>query len=224
MFTVKFCMHLKRKLDNSNSHSYLRDFWKIAVAVDRESFFRNLSNCKEMQEALLKPRKSQISLSLYLSLSLFLFLFLFISLSLSLSLTHSLSLFLTLSISHSLILSFSYPHSHSFSLSLTLTLILFLLPSLYFFLYITLHISASFSGPFFNRFTGFSATFSPPTHFCAWLVKPTTFLRRPHRLSQNSGKSSHTFLGHAGLPDFSWYNIPKREKLYQMTTKCTKRS
>jgi hypothetical protein len=90
-------------------------------------------NCKEMQEALLKPRKSQISLSLYLSLSLFLFLFLFISLSLSLSLTHSLSLFLTLSISHSLILSFSYPHSHSFSLSLTLTLILFLLPSLYFF-------------------------------------------------------------------------------------------
>jgi hypothetical protein len=26
----------------------------------------------------------------------------------------------------------------------------------------------------------------------------------------------------AGLPDFSWYNIPKRGKIYQMTTKYTK--
>jgi hypothetical protein len=27
----------------------------------------------------------------------------------------------------------------------------------------------------------------------------------------------------AGLPDFSWYNIlQRREKIYQMTTKCTK--
>jgi hypothetical protein len=26
---------------------------------------------------------------------------------------------------------------------------------------------------------------------------------------------------HAGLPDFSRYNIPKREKIYQMTTKYT---
>jgi hypothetical protein len=27
---------------------------------------------------------------------------------------------------------------------------------------------------------------------------------------------------YAGLPDFSWYKIPKRGKIYQMTTKCTK--
>jgi hypothetical protein len=26
----------------------------------------------------------------------------------------------------------------------------------------------------------------------------------------------------AGLPDFSWYNIPKREKMYQTATKYTK--
>jgi hypothetical protein len=26
----------------------------------------------------------------------------------------------------------------------------------------------------------------------------------------------------AGLPDFSWYMIPKPEKMYQMNTKCTK--
>jgi hypothetical protein len=26
------------------------------------------------------------------------------------------------------------------------------------------------------------------------------------------------------LPDFSWYIIPKREKMYQITTKYTKRS
>jgi hypothetical protein len=25
-----------------------------------------------------------------------------------------------------------------------------------------------------------------------------------------------------GLPDFSWYNKPKRGKIYQMTTKCNK--
>jgi hypothetical protein len=25
-----------------------------------------------------------------------------------------------------------------------------------------------------------------------------------------------------GLPDFSWYNVPKREKIYQTTTKYTK--
>jgi hypothetical protein len=25
-----------------------------------------------------------------------------------------------------------------------------------------------------------------------------------------------------GLPDFSWYKIPKRGKIYQMTTKYTK--
>jgi hypothetical protein len=25
-----------------------------------------------------------------------------------------------------------------------------------------------------------------------------------------------------GLPDFSRYNLPKREKIYQMTTNCTK--
>jgi hypothetical protein len=27
-----------------------------------------------------------------------------------------------------------------------------------------------------------------------------------------------------GLPDFYWYMIPKPEKMYQMNTKCTKRS
>jgi hypothetical protein len=26
----------------------------------------------------------------------------------------------------------------------------------------------------------------------------------------------------AGLPDFSWYTVPKPEKMYQMNTKCTK--
>jgi hypothetical protein len=26
----------------------------------------------------------------------------------------------------------------------------------------------------------------------------------------------------AGLPDFSWYNIPKRGKIYQITTKYNK--
>jgi hypothetical protein len=26
----------------------------------------------------------------------------------------------------------------------------------------------------------------------------------------------------AGLPDFSWHNIPKRDKIYQMTIKYTK--
>jgi hypothetical protein len=26
----------------------------------------------------------------------------------------------------------------------------------------------------------------------------------------------------AGLPDFSWYMIPKPEKMYQMNKKCTK--
>jgi hypothetical protein len=26
----------------------------------------------------------------------------------------------------------------------------------------------------------------------------------------------------AGMPDFSWYNIPKREKIYQMTIKYTR--
>jgi hypothetical protein len=26
----------------------------------------------------------------------------------------------------------------------------------------------------------------------------------------------------AGLPDFSWYKIPKREKIYQITTNYTK--
>jgi hypothetical protein len=26
-----------------------------------------------------------------------------------------------------------------------------------------------------------------------------------------------------GLPDFSWYNLPKRVKIYQITIKCTKR-
>jgi hypothetical protein len=25
-----------------------------------------------------------------------------------------------------------------------------------------------------------------------------------------------------GLPDFSWYNIPEREKVFKMTTKCSK--
>jgi hypothetical protein len=25
-----------------------------------------------------------------------------------------------------------------------------------------------------------------------------------------------------GLPDFPWYVIPKREKMYKMNTKCTK--
>jgi hypothetical protein len=28
--------------------------------------------------------------------------------------------------------------------------------------------------------------------------------------------------GEAGLPEFSWNNIPKRGKNYQMTTKCNK--
>jgi hypothetical protein len=28
----------------------------------------------------------------------------------------------------------------------------------------------------------------------------------------------------SGLPDFSWYNIPKRVEIYQITTKYTKRS
>jgi hypothetical protein len=26
----------------------------------------------------------------------------------------------------------------------------------------------------------------------------------------------------SGLPDFSWYIIPKQEKMYQMNAKCTK--
>jgi hypothetical protein len=26
----------------------------------------------------------------------------------------------------------------------------------------------------------------------------------------------------SGLPDFSWYSIPKREKIYRITTKYTK--
>jgi hypothetical protein len=34
---------------------------------------------------------------------------------------------------------------------------------------------------------------------------------------ENSGTLSDT-----GLPDFSWYMIPKPEKMYQINTKCTK--
>jgi hypothetical protein len=35
-------------------------------------------------------------------------------------------------------------------------------------------------------------------------------------------KKRHDYAFGAGLPDFSWYNIPKRDKIYQMTLKYTK--
>jgi hypothetical protein len=34
--------------------------------------------------------------------------------------------------------------------------------------------------------------------------------------------SARLFVSRAGLPDFSWYKIPKREKIYQITTNYTK--
>jgi hypothetical protein len=33
---------------------------------------------------------------------------------------------------------------------------------------------------------------------------------------------AHPFAVCVGLPDFSWYIIPKPEKMYQMVTNCTK--
>jgi hypothetical protein len=44
------------------------------------------------------------------------------------------------------------------------------------------------------------------------------------QLSYWKGQDFKTSIMHscAGLPDFSWYNIPKRVKIYQITTKYTK--
>jgi hypothetical protein len=37
-----------------------------------------------------------------------------------------------------------------------------------------------------------------------------------------SSRATQAITHNPGLPDFSWYNIPKRGEKYQMTTKYTK--
>jgi hypothetical protein len=48
-------------------------------------------------------------------------------------------------------------------------------------------------------------------------LSPSSFIFRRH-----CRKKHLVGLFQPGLPDFSWYKIPKPEKMYQMHTKCTK--
>jgi hypothetical protein len=63
---------------------------------------------------------------------------------------------------------------------------------------------------FGKNYFGYSFGYFSQTHP---VTLSTTFRSIPEK--------KHNLVTSPGLPDFSWYNLPKREKSHQMTTKYT---